>query len=220
MPHLHFDFSGRAGVLRKLKPESLRRSIVRGANLAVLAVLSGAMLLGCSSIARPILCSDASPSSAPATQPTLKSLSEHPVVGLLGLPLGTVTNIQATIIAGSELGQKYYDGIYLLRVTQVAERSMEKPIIIEFNAPSYMNVKLARDLAELYEMKTGKKIGQLDSKTAAALEKDYVGTSRRLLVYETGGYSGIPQNLPRDIFPWQDRGFVFSTSLIVLAERG
>jgi hypothetical protein len=37
--------------------------------------------------------------------------------------------------------------------------------------------------------------------------------------YETGRFDGIPKNMPRDLMLWQDRGFAFRTSLVVVAER-
>lgn len=183
------------------------------------AILIGAIALGCSSADRPLLSSDRSPANAPATRPTLASLREHPVVGLLGLPLGTVAEVQATIIAGSELRMKAYDGIYLLRVTQVAGRQLDTPVNIEFTVRPFGDAKLPREASALYEMKTGNKATQLDSKEISELEKAYVGTQKRLLAFETGGYSGIPRDLPRNIFSWQDHSFAFLTSLIVLEER-
>jgi hypothetical protein len=68
-------------------------------------------------------------------------------------------------------------------------------------------------------MKMGKEAGELDSGQIAELQKGYVGREVRLAVYETGGYSGIPGNLPRDVGVWQDHRFGFSTWLVVLAER-
>lgn len=190
------------------------------AMLVALSVLAGTIALGCSSTTHPALCSNPTPVGAPATQATLAGLSEHPVVGLLGLPLGTVTDIHASVIAGSELGRKAYEGSYLLRVTDVAGHPLRTPVNLEFNVPGFSNVKLPSNTFELYQMKTGTRADELDSKEIADLQRGYVGTTRHLLVYETGGYSGIPSNLPPDAPVWQDHAFMFSTSLVVLAERG
>jgi hypothetical protein len=134
------------------------------------------------------------------------------------MPLGTVAEVRATVISGSELHDKGHQGSYLLRVTEVGGRAIERPANLEFTVPSFVNVKLARGVFELYELKTGKKAGQLNSNRIAEIETGYVGKQLRLIVYETGGYSGIPRNLPPDV-TWQDHGFSFSTSLVVLAER-
>lgn len=185
----------------------------------ILAILACAMMVGCSPAIQAVMPSDQTQRNVPATQPTIASLSEHPVVGLLGLPLGTATDIHATVIAGSELRLKRYDGIYLLRVTKVAGHPLGKPVNLEFAVPGFSNVRLACNAFDLYRLKTGKEAGQLDSKEIAELEKGYVGKERHLLVYETGEYSGIPRDLPQDAPVWQDHSFVFSTSLVVLADR-
>jgi hypothetical protein len=155
----------------------------------------------------------------PATRPTAVSLTERPVVGALGIELGTVSEIRAIVIAGNQLRTKQYQGSYLLRVTDVDGRALTKPRLMEFSIPSFTRVKLASDAFGLYELKTGIKAGPLDSKQIAEIEKGYVGKEMRLVVYETGRYSGIPANLPKDVPVWQDHAFEFSTSLVVLAER-
>jgi hypothetical protein len=150
------------------------------------------------------------------TQLTAAALKNHHVVGTLGIPLGTVTEIRATIVSGDSKG---YEDHYRLRVTEVASHPLTRPMTIEFCVPSFVSVNLARDHFELYEMKTDKKTGRLEDDQIAELEKGYVGKPVRLTVYETGGFFGIPANLPSDIIPWQDRLFGFSTQLTVLAER-
>lgn len=186
---------------------------------ATWAVFAVVLVLGCSTTTRRIVSPDENLAALPSTQPSPRSLSEHPVIGLLGLPLGTVTNVHATIIAGSELRLKAYDGLYLLRVTAVDGHRLGKAATLEFTVPSFANVRLARDPLALYELKTGNKKDQLRAGEIAELERGYVGSERSLMVYETGGYSGIPNNLPRDIPSWQDHSFSFTTSLVVLMER-
>jgi hypothetical protein len=93
------------------------------------------------------------------------------------------------------------------------------PPVLEFSVPGFVSVKLAGDHFGLYEIKTGNKASSLDTAQIRELEKDYVGQAVRLVVYETGGYSGSPTNLPDDVPRWADVGFGFFTSLVVLAER-
>ena len=47
----------------------------------------------------------------------------------------------------------------------------------------------------------GQKTGHLDSDQIAKLEQGYVGKQVRLMVYETGGFSGIPRAIPGDFTP-------------------
>ena len=86
------------------------------------------------------------------------------------MPLGTVAEIHASVVAGNMLRTKTYQGSYLLRVSAFDGRPLAPAPVME------------------------------------------------LVVYETGTYSGIP-DLPNDLPAWQDHGFGFSTSLVVLAER-
>jgi hypothetical protein len=157
--------------------------------------------------------------AAPTTQRSSPAESKPPVIGKLGVPLGTVVEIRATVVAGSETRMKQYQSAYLLRVSEVGRRPLPQPQLMEFSVPGFVNANLANDDFDLYELKNGEKTGRLDSAQIEELQKGYVGKAVRLAVYETGGYSGIPANLPSDVPVWQDRGFGFSTSLVVLAER-
>lgn len=73
---------------------------------AALAILCCATMVGCSPAARRDPSADQNRVEVSAAQPTIAGLSEHPIVGLLELPLGTVTEIRATVIAGSALHMK------------------------------------------------------------------------------------------------------------------
>lgn len=155
---------------------------------------------------------------------TVGDLHQRDVIGQLGLPLGTATEIEAEIVAGRNLDPKLYakgyDTNFLLKVTLVGSKKLAEPRILEFAVPSHVGVQLANDIFELHELKTGqKKVGGLNDKQTEELEKGYAGKVVRLVVYEVGGYSGIPRDLPNDIGVWAGRGFHFSTSLIVLANR-
>ncbi|MEM9346934.1 MAG: hypothetical protein AAGB26_09995 [Planctomycetota bacterium] len=91
--------------------------------------------------------------------------------------------------------------------------------MLEFSVPGFVDVELANDDFDFYELNHGKRIGRLNSNQVQALQNDYVGKQVRLAVYETGGFSGIPGNLPDDVPVWQDHAFGFSARLVVLAER-
>jgi hypothetical protein len=150
---------------------------------------------------------------------TLEDLNRRTVIGKLGLPLGTVVEIDAEITAGSDLRLKGYHSHYLLKVTHVDGKKMDSPPLLDFSVPGFASVKLANHTFSLYEMKHGTKAGSLNSSQVAELEKDYVGRAVRLLVYEVGSFDGMPKNLPKDMRDRADFGFHFSTSLIALAQR-
>lgn len=156
------------------------------------------------------------PTQAPIT---LEELSRRTVVGKLGHPLGTAVEIEAELVAGHSLRMKAYDSLYLLNVTHVDGKELAAPQLMRFSVPGFISVKLANHTFALYELKHGKKAASLDSTQIAELEKGYVGQKVRLVVYEAGGFSGIPDTLPDDVPVWADSRFRFSTALTVLAER-
>ena len=150
---------------------------------------------------------------------TLEELFRRKVVGQLGLPLGTVAEIEAEVVSGSSLRRKAYDGLYLLKVTHVDGKELSSPPLVRFSSPEFASVELANDTFALYEMTHGKEANSLDSAQIAELEQGYVGKKARLVVYEVGSFRGIPGQLPEDVPVWADSGFHFATSLTVLKER-
>ena len=150
--------------------------------------------------------------------PATTAPAAEPPVGRLGLPLGTVAEIRATVVAGRDLHDKGHQGQYLLRVTHVNGAALPGQRLMEFTVP-FGRARLAPDEFELYELQHGERAKSLDSDQVAALEAGYVGREVRLAAYETGRFDGIPANLPSDVGSWQDRAFAFRTSLMVLAER-
>jgi len=150
---------------------------------------------------------------------TLEELSRRTVVGNLGHPLGTAVEIEAELVAGHSLRMKAYDSLYLLNVTHVDGKELAAPQLMRFSVPGFVSVKLANHTFALYELKHGKKATSLDSAEIAELEKGFVGKKVRLVVYEAGGFNGIPETLPDDVPVWAHSRFRFSTALTVLAER-
>ena len=54
------------------------------------------------------------------------------VIGRLGVPLGATVQIQGDCFDGSELQQKRFDGVTLIRVTHVAGCRLDEPVVLEF----------------------------------------------------------------------------------------
>ena len=150
---------------------------------------------------------------------SIAELNERPVIGELGIPLGTCGEIQATIIAGRDLRLKQYVSAYLLSVTHVAGKKLATPVNLRFGSAPGAMVDLASDAFELHELKTGKKTGMLTGEKIQELEKGYVGKTVKLTVYEVGGFRGTPRNFPKGELGGADVGFGFSTSLVILRER-
>jgi hypothetical protein len=181
--------------------------------VALLAVVQ----LGCAGAHPPREAASTSPSSPL----TANALTDAPVIGSLGLPLGTVTEIECSVFNGQETRMKEFSSSYLLRVKTVNGHPLAQPVEIPFVVGPGASADLAEDPFSLYKRKTGRDPAQLSSNDIAELEKDYVGKPRRLIVYETGGFSGVPRDNPADLpyAIWQDHMWAFTTHVEVLGER-
>jgi len=149
---------------------------------------------------------------------SVESLNTISVIGRIGVPLGTVATVKATVVDGDSLQMKKYESIYLLKITEVNGVKLASETVIEFSLGPGVDVKLANNDFDLYEMKKGERAGSLSGEQITELKKDYVGSTLILQVYELGYYSGIPKNMPKEVMIWQDTGFYFSTYLRVLRQ--
>lgn len=157
------------------------------------------------------------PQQNPKVEPlSISDLKSRPVIGDLGVPLGKVVEIEATIIGGNQFNTKGTHDRFLLQVNKVNGDELKANPIMDFG--SRFGVDLPSDIWSLAELKTGKKVGEVTRKEAEQLEKAYVGKKVKLVAYETGSFSGIPK-LPKGIESWQDHGFGFSNSLAILAKH-
>jgi hypothetical protein len=160
------------------------------------------------------------PAPTPITQGlTLSDLRERPIVGDLGKPLGVCCELEATIFRGSDLNTKGSEGRYLLRVINVDGTLLPNPILMNFEVPRFVRSKLANDDMALYEKVNGTPASELSADQIRALEANYVGKTVHVSAYEKGGFSGIPNVMPKDAPVWQDHGFYFETWLVVLVDR-
>ena len=151
---------------------------------------------------------------------SLAEISERGVVGSLGVPLGTSVAIQAEIIDGRSLRTKSTVSIYLLRVTHVEGKKLERPINMRFDVfPltfDFEKLPLASSHHGFKKLLNEISEKPLTPQEHAAQKDAYVGKIVKLTGYETGGYTGIPHNLPDEIPAWPDAGFHFSPQLIIL----
>lgn len=147
---------------------------------------------------------------------TSQQIQMADVTGDLGVPLGTCVKVQATIVRSDK--SKGSDGRYYLKVTHVENRELRSPIQCVFDVHQFATdkVKLASGNFELHKLVTGKDARSLSDEQVAQLETGYVGKSVTLIAYETGGFRGMPDRLPKDVRVWQDFGFGFSTQVIVM----
>ena len=148
---------------------------------------------------------------------TTDLIRQSEIIGELGEPLGECFEIKAVIVK-PDAHVKITLGLYYLQVTHVNNRKLSEPILYRFAVSHFAteNVKVANDGFDLYKLVHDKQIGSLDSDQIRELEKGYLGSKVSLIVYETGGFYGIPENQPETIPLTQDKGFSFDSQLIVL----
>jgi hypothetical protein len=136
------------------------------------------------------------------------------VIGALGVPLGTLVEIEATVMEGqrTESFGKSEDGRYRLRVTKVNRGELAEPVALLFQSAE----SLPATLGALMKQKTGAWPRDPLGNDAVECERGYVGTKHILLAYETPKDLGLPQNpsgFPRTIV--QGRGSKFRTELVI-----
>lgn len=145
---------------------------------------------------------------------TVAELQRTDVIGRLGVPLGRCVPILAVVVSGDSLESKAETGRYLLRVIEVEGRTLVEPQLFRYsNAPGFAGLPLNQP--DHTQRAHGKQATEFSAEDAAKLERDFVGTERRLVVYEVGEFRGIP-SLPKNVPEWQDRAFGFSTSLVLV----
>lgn len=157
------------------------------------------------------------------------------VVGALGLPLGTVCEVEGRVVElFSQGGEKLRVG-YALEIESVNGRSpTPKPILHFTVAGGFNNATVAPSPGELEAMlhrfgKEGRVIVEEAALTTGLVwtpeqieeaRRTYVGSRHRLVVYEQGRFGGTPSELPRDVAhqgsPFR---FGFHSELVVLGER-
>jgi len=150
---------------------------------------------------------------------TLKDLNNKNVIGELGLPLGTIAVVRATIYDGDLLRRKRYSGSYLLKVTHVNDEIITSKPILEFSVLHARDIDLAPDNFELFFMINGYEAEELTSSQMESLKNEYVNKEVTLVCYETGEFAGLPEDTPDDVLPWQEHGFLFKTKLEILSRR-
>ncbi|MGH8018663.1 MAG: hypothetical protein ACREIA_10275 [Opitutaceae bacterium] len=154
------------------------------------------------------------------------------VIGELGLPLGTVAEIEATVVDGGPSGMWVVlpkttpeMHIFALSVERVNGRALSEPKILEFQvlpaAASFpYGVTLAPKRMQLSELLQSRiEEGAMTEAEAEAFRHTYMGSRHRLVVSEAGIFHGRPADLPDDAPIWAVPRFHFTTRLVVLAKR-
>ena len=143
---------------------------------------------------------------------SVNDLSELKIIGKLGIPLGKLVEMRATIIEGEG---KMDSTRYFLKVTSIAGNPLKEPVVIRFC--SFPRSPFPTNCFELYEQKKKQKAGNITQEVRKALEKDYIGTEVQFLGFESGAFMGLPEGVPHP-GTWQSPDFHFISELMIFSE--
>jgi hypothetical protein len=122
---------------------------------------------------------------------SLKDLNTHPVIGELGIPMGEVATVRASVVDGNSTRMKEHQDEFLLRITSVNGKDLVTAPLMPFASA------------------IGTEVEGIDSM--------WVGKSITLEAYEAGEFSGVPEHLP-DHWPiWAGGGYSLRTHLNILS---
>jgi len=160
---------------------------------------------------------------------SVDALNHVNVVGRIGVHLGKAVVIDVVLAANDQSGTKESSGRYFLKVAAVDGVLLQGNVFMPFAVRgskvddddpfTSASFSIPSDAFELYRLKNGRKAKELSSNEISELEKGFIGKEYKLLAYETGGYSGLPKDLPTHYPIWQDHGFAFTTYLMILGEH-
>ena len=159
----------------------------------------------------------------------IDALNHVNIVGRIGVHLGKAVVIDVVVAADDQSGSKASEGHYFLQVKTVDGVPLKTKVFMQFEVRGGNlhgddpfgggSFSIPTNSFELYRLKNGRNAKELSSNEIRELEKGFIGKQYKLLAYETGMFSGIPKALPTNYPVWQDRGFSFSSYLVVLGEH-
>lgn len=159
------------------------------------------------------------------------------ILGALGKPLGTVMEIEAVVVSERENNTMVAGTIFVLRVDKVDGAPIARPVNLRFKVEGKTVIKVAPGESELTKLLTDMQTPggtmridplvpmfvegpTITPAEAEAIRANYVGSRHRLVVYETGVFWGMPDNLPPDGESFiSSQRFGFHSHLVVLAQR-
>jgi hypothetical protein len=105
----------------------------------------------------------------------------------LGIPFGTIAKLEVQFFSGDDLHMKYYTGMTLLKINTVNGKVLKDTVILDYTDET------------------------------KSLKKADAGEKLTLMAYETGNFTGIPDNYFKYQPVRQDVGFGFRHYLIVVS---
>jgi hypothetical protein len=141
--------------------------------------------------------------------------SKYIVKEQLSVPFGTLVKMNIEIVDGEEAHDKGLQSSFLIRIKSVDSITLAKPLLIEFKDETG---KFPTDEFELYKYLNSKDTVTLSSDTSDQIKKRYVGKKFKVVAYETGEFTGVPDGYFKYQEVRQDYGFCFRHYIIIVAD--
>jgi hypothetical protein len=132
----------------------------------------------------------------------------------LGIPLGTISKLEAEVYAGDNLHMKAFQGVYLLKINSIDNKTVNDTLILSFTDETGT---LANDCFSLYKLVYKKTAGTIPGELINKMGKKYIGKKITIMAYETGQFTGQP-NTYSDYKPLESGlPFHFDHSLVIVS---
>ena len=139
----------------------------------------------------------------------------------LNIPFGTIAKLNVGIYDGDSLIRQAYQSCYMLKVNSVNGKVIKDTLLLKFTDESET---LANDNNALSALIYGKTIDSLTDKQYYEMKKKYVGKKFKVMAYEIGQFTGVPEKY-FDYKPivhgiphiFANRGFFFEHSLVIVS---
>ncbi len=150
-------------------------------------------------------------------QPGLSSKSDTSIITIktkLNIPFGTIATLQVEVYDGDSLQMKGYEGTYLFKVNSVNGKAINDSLLLTFTDETD---ELPNDDFSLYKLTYGNTEKSLTSTQVDKMKKKYVGKMFTLMAYETGHFTGMPNDYFNYRLIRADRSFHFEHYLVVVS---
>jgi hypothetical protein len=146
---------------------------------------------------------------------------EVKIIGSLGEPLGTVVSIEVEMVSGRLVDKYKYPDRFMMRIIQISGRLVSEEVTLPYVFFSNAGWRNGPAAGSLYALEQELRYRAPNAQRLAELEGVYERRRFELLVFETGGFGGLPrENLPDMIEAVPGERFRFYPSVVVLVEKG
>lgn len=130
-------------------------------------------------------------------------------------PFGTLLKLRVQIIDGDSLDSKELASSFVFRVESINSIPLSDSVLMEFKDETG---KFPQDVIELSKYLYGDDRGRSSYDADREMKKKYVGKEFDIIAYESGEFTGIPNEYFKYQPVRQDVGFGFKNYLIIVSD--